>query len=268
MHHRAHQRQDRINGRQRSDNAEPEDAPGLAHTKRIEQESFEPEAFVLRRSMPWADEDGEGLVLVAFGHDLRAYGAQSGRMVGLEDGVPDALFRFAHPIPGGLLLVSSCARRPLRSRCAWCGWWSPGMVSRQVRKGTQATRLIEAHAGRLEERADDFAARDHSPVLISDPCLQERCAPSGPLRVDANRLGVRAMIRAWERPSRYSEGRPSRGACPCVYCSTWMQTALAWKVRRLSPWFSSLTNQSSPVAPLGELEFTWNRCLLNFALTA
>jgi len=149
MHHRAHQRQDRINGRQRSDNAEPEDAPGLAHTKRIEQESFEPEAFVLRRSMPWADEDGEGLVLVAFGHDLRAYGAQSGRMVGLEDGVPDALFRFAHPIPGGLLLVSSCARRPLRSRCAWCGWWSPGMVSRQVRKGTQATRLIEAHAGAL-----------------------------------------------------------------------------------------------------------------------
>ena len=58
---------DHIIGRRLSDNEEIEDAPKSAHVKRTAQEDFEPEAFVLRRSMPWADESGEGLVFVAFG---------------------------------------------------------------------------------------------------------------------------------------------------------------------------------------------------------
>jgi putative iron-dependent peroxidase len=92
--------QDHIIGRRKSDNEEIEDAPLSAHTKRTEQESFEPEAFVLRRSMPFADPSGEGLMFVAFGKSFDAFEAQLRRMAGLEDGIPDALFRFSRPVSG------------------------------------------------------------------------------------------------------------------------------------------------------------------------
>jgi putative iron-dependent peroxidase len=93
--------QDNVIGRRRSDNEELEDAPESAHVKRTAQEDFEPEAFVLRRSMPWADATQEGLVFVAFGRSLDAYEAQLTRMSGLEDGIVDALFRFSRPVTGG-----------------------------------------------------------------------------------------------------------------------------------------------------------------------
>ena len=92
--------QDRAIGRRRSDNHELEDAPPSAHVKRTAQESFEPEAFVLRRSMPWADEHSAGLVFVAFGKSFSAFDAQLRRMVGGEDGVTDALFKFTRPVSG------------------------------------------------------------------------------------------------------------------------------------------------------------------------
>lgn len=62
--------QDNSIGRRRSDNEELADAPVSAHVKRTAQESFEPEAFVLRR------------------------------MAGQEDGIIDALFRFSRPVTG------------------------------------------------------------------------------------------------------------------------------------------------------------------------
>jgi putative iron-dependent peroxidase len=88
-------------GRRKSDNEELDDAPESAHVKRTAQEDFEPEAFVLRRSMPWADATDEGLVFVAFGRSLDAFEAQLTRMSGLEDGTVDALFRFSRPVTGG-----------------------------------------------------------------------------------------------------------------------------------------------------------------------
>ena len=87
-------------GRRKSDNEELDDAPVSAHVKRTAQESFEPEAFVLRRSMPWADAAREGLVFVAFGKSFDAFEALLKRMIGAEDGVTDALFRFTRPISG------------------------------------------------------------------------------------------------------------------------------------------------------------------------
>ena len=93
--------QDHIIGRRKSDNEEIEDAPPSAHTKRTEQESFEPEAFVLRRSMPFAGPNSEGLMFVAFGKSFDAFEAQLRRMVGLEDGIADALFRFSRATTGG-----------------------------------------------------------------------------------------------------------------------------------------------------------------------
>ena len=92
--------QDHVFGRRKSDNVELADAPESAHVKRTAQESFEPEAFVLRRSMPWADEAREGFFFVAFGHSLYAFEAQLKRMAGLDDGIVDAIFTYSRPITG------------------------------------------------------------------------------------------------------------------------------------------------------------------------
>ncbi|WP_417071274.1 Dyp-type peroxidase [Niveibacterium terrae] len=87
-------------GRDKESNEELEDAPESAHVKRTAQEDFEPEAFVLRRSMPWIEGERAGLVFVAFGASLAAFEAQLRRMSGQEDGIRDALFSFTHPVTG------------------------------------------------------------------------------------------------------------------------------------------------------------------------
>ncbi|MBX3661186.1 MAG: Dyp-type peroxidase [Burkholderiales bacterium] len=92
--------QDHCFGRRRSDNEELDHAPASAHVKRTAQESFDPEAFVLRRSMPWAEGERCGLVFTAFGASFDAFEALLRRMVGEEDGITDALFRFTRPLSG------------------------------------------------------------------------------------------------------------------------------------------------------------------------
>ncbi len=92
---------DHIIGRRRSDNEELDDAPASAHVKRTAQEDFDPPAFLVRRSMPWADSDGEGLLFVAFTRNLDVFDAQLQRMIGTEDGIVDGLFRFTRPMTGG-----------------------------------------------------------------------------------------------------------------------------------------------------------------------
>ena len=93
-------KQDDTIGRRKTDNKELGGAPPSAHVKRTAQESFSPEAFVLRRSMPWADATRAGLVFVAFGKSLDAFEAQLRRMVGADDGTADALFTFTRPVTG------------------------------------------------------------------------------------------------------------------------------------------------------------------------
>ena len=92
--------QDNTIGRRQSDNEELDEAPPSAHVKRTAQESFSPEAFVLRRSMPWVEGNNGGLMFVAFGHSFYAFEAQLRRMVGAEDGIVDALFNFTQPVSG------------------------------------------------------------------------------------------------------------------------------------------------------------------------
>ena len=92
--------QDNIIGRRISDNEEIEDAPRTAHVKRAAQESFDPEAFLLRRSMPYQRGAESGLVFVAYGSSLDAYTALLTRMVGAEDGLTDELFSFTTPKTG------------------------------------------------------------------------------------------------------------------------------------------------------------------------
>ena len=92
--------QDDIIGRHQSDNEEFDEAPESAHVKRSAQESFDPEAFVVRRSMPWAEGMDSGLMFVAFGQSFDAFEAILNRMIGKEDGVTDALFSFTQPVTG------------------------------------------------------------------------------------------------------------------------------------------------------------------------
>lgn len=92
-------------GRRLSDNEEIEDSPTSAHVKRTAQESFDPPAFMLRRSMPWMMSMQAGLMFVAFGESLYAFEAQMGRMAGHEDGVTDAIFQISKPVNGA---------------CFWC----------------------------------------------------------------------------------------------------------------------------------------------------
>lgn len=93
------QRDDTI-GRHRSNNEEFDEAPKSAHVKRAAQESYKPNAFILRRSMPWAEDMDAGLIFVAFGHSFDAFEAILHRMIGKEDGVTDALFNFTRPVSG------------------------------------------------------------------------------------------------------------------------------------------------------------------------
>ncbi|AZC27308.1 Dyp-type peroxidase [Pseudomonas sessilinigenes] len=95
------QERDHIIGRRLSDNEELEDAPESAHVKRTAQESFTPEAFLVRRSMPWIEGDKGGLMFLAFGHSFSAFEAQLRRMSGLEDGIVDGLYRMSRPLTGG-----------------------------------------------------------------------------------------------------------------------------------------------------------------------
>ena len=92
--------QDNAIGRHVSDNEEFDEAPESAHIKRSAQENFEPEAFMLRRSMPWAEGMESGLMFVAFGCSFDAFEAIQNRMLGKDDGITDALYSFTRPITG------------------------------------------------------------------------------------------------------------------------------------------------------------------------
>ena len=93
-------RRDAMIGRRLSDNEEIDDAPESAHVKRTAQETFTTEAFMLRRSQPWASNDGQGLEFIAFAASLDPFERMLKRMAGLEDGVSDALFTFSRPVNG------------------------------------------------------------------------------------------------------------------------------------------------------------------------
>lgn len=92
--------QDDVFGRHKSNNEEFDEAPESAHVKRTAQESFTPEAFMVRRSMPWAEGVDAGLMFVAFGKSFAAFEAVLHRMIGAEDGITDALFSFTRPMTG------------------------------------------------------------------------------------------------------------------------------------------------------------------------
>ena len=92
---------DSIIGRRFADNEEIPDAVATAHVKRSAQESFDPPAFMLRRSMPWGGVKDHGLYFVAYVEALDRFERVLRRMAGLDDGHVDGLFNFTRAISGG-----------------------------------------------------------------------------------------------------------------------------------------------------------------------
>jgi putative iron-dependent peroxidase len=92
--------QNAVIGRRRKDNVELADAPPSAHVKRTAQESFDPPAFIVRKSMPWSGAGEHGLYFVAFGESLDRFERQLRRMAGQTDGVVDALIAFSKAVTG------------------------------------------------------------------------------------------------------------------------------------------------------------------------
>ena len=92
---------DHLIGRHHGTNSELAGAPASAHVKRAAQETFEPTAFMLRRSMPWGGLAEHGLAFVAYGASLEAFERVLRRMAGLDDGVVDGLLQFTRAVSGG-----------------------------------------------------------------------------------------------------------------------------------------------------------------------
>lgn len=88
-------------GRRIVDNEEIEDAPESAHAKRTAQESFTPEAYMVRHSMPWDSGLQQGTEFIAYGESSDRFENVLRRMLGHEDDIIDALFSFSRAVTGG-----------------------------------------------------------------------------------------------------------------------------------------------------------------------
>ncbi len=96
----ARQKSDAI-GRDLETNEELKEAATSAHVKRTAQESFDPPAFMVRRSMPWGGVRERGLYFVAYVENLDRFERVLARMGGKEDGTKDALMSFTKALTGG-----------------------------------------------------------------------------------------------------------------------------------------------------------------------
>jgi putative iron-dependent peroxidase len=95
-------RRNAIIGRDLRTNDEIETAPKSSHVKRSTQEDFEPPAFMVRRSMPFATGSFMGLEFISYVAALETFEVMMRRMAGLDkDRIADALFTFSRPVTGG-----------------------------------------------------------------------------------------------------------------------------------------------------------------------
>jgi porphyrinogen peroxidase len=110
---------DAIIGRRIDTNEEIPDAVATAHVKRSAQESYDPPAFMLRRSMPWGGLRQHGLYFIAYVESLGRFERVLHRMAGLEDGEVDGLLGITRAISGGYYFCPPMTgdRRELDLRC-------------------------------------------------------------------------------------------------------------------------------------------------------
>lgn len=85
-----------IMGRSLDNSEQLEDLKDSAHINRTAKENFSPEADMLRKSMPWSDSElNGGLMFSCFSTSFRSFNVQMSRMLGLDDGIQDGIFKFS-----------------------------------------------------------------------------------------------------------------------------------------------------------------------------
>ena len=91
-------------GRSMDDSHQLENLKDFAHVKRSAKENFSPEAEILRKSMPWADDSlNGGFMFSGFATSFRSFNLQMGNMLGGSDGVVDGVFKFSKILETGYL---------------------------------------------------------------------------------------------------------------------------------------------------------------------
>ena len=67
-----------------------------AHINKSAAENFTPHATLLRKSMPWSDENlNGGLMFSCFATSFRSFDLQMGNMLGIDDNIVDGVFKFS-----------------------------------------------------------------------------------------------------------------------------------------------------------------------------
>lgn len=83
-------------GRSMDDSHQLDNLPDSAHIKKAAKENFTPEADLLRKSMPWSDDDlNGGLMFSCFSASFRSFNLQMASMLGIDDAITDGVFNFS-----------------------------------------------------------------------------------------------------------------------------------------------------------------------------
>jgi porphyrinogen peroxidase len=96
--------QEAVIGRTKSDSVELDPKPGDSHVAKTDQETF---GKILRRNMPYGTVAEHGTMFVGFSATQTPLQTMLESMVGLNDGVRDALTRFTEPHTGAYYFIPS-----------------------------------------------------------------------------------------------------------------------------------------------------------------
>jgi putative iron-dependent peroxidase len=105
--------QEAVIGRTKADSVELDDKPPDSHVARSDQDEF---GKIFRRNMPYGTATNHGTMFVGFSAEQRRLRQMLESMVGLTDGVRDALTRYTQPVTGAYYVVPST--ESLRLACA------------------------------------------------------------------------------------------------------------------------------------------------------
>jgi putative iron-dependent peroxidase len=98
------EQQERVMGRTKVDSVELPDRPEDSHVARTDQEEF---GHIFRRNTPYGWVAEHGTVFVGFSADQARLARMLDSMAGRDDGVRDALTRYARPLTGAYYFVPS-----------------------------------------------------------------------------------------------------------------------------------------------------------------
>jgi porphyrinogen peroxidase len=98
------ERQEQVIGRKKLDSAELDDKPADSHIARTDQDEL---GKIFRRNMPYGTVTDHGTMFVGFSSEQSRLARMLESMAGVEDGVRDALTRFATPLTGAYYFIPS-----------------------------------------------------------------------------------------------------------------------------------------------------------------